>query len=742
MDGEKCNTTEIDDQKNLSAKKVPLCDQLDFNFIPEIQEESEEEEGPPFTKQEKHSRTPSGTVLTDIVEDIRTIFDSANQKGKRKRSEESVYKATKVFTLSPECDSQLVSTLKLKTKAKRLANRSRSASPVLKRPDRQTHQRTLTQTTLTPDKFKTKVIDINTIKEPSREQLIEISQIMTRNKIESTSKEEMQSHHEDENSIEDDEDANKKMPVENDTDQSQLASEEEGMETSIPIIEDNEMNPEVLPITTVQLMFKEIKQEMSTLKQTVQDMEKKTSSKIDDAILNKCTKKVISDAKKELCIEGSSELKKVKEELKHEKFRNKALTNVVQRMSIELEDVKARLENVEVAGARKAITISGLEIQGNRDQVLDSLESFFEQQLASTVGVDDFFRLGKSESKVMVVYFQSSYDKRQVMRQKYLLKDFRSQGRKVYINDYTPQATQEKRMKELQIRQLNASSENPMKVSYIKGKMAFQGETYAPKIATPTPKDMVDLTPEEIDEILKTPIESASSKIQKDKSIFESYISSVSSVQEIRRLYVKMKLIQPLARHIICAFMIPGEPKAYNIGYCDDGEPGAGNVVLQFMRKNELYNRVIFVSRKYGGIRMGMDRFDCYVEAAQKVASENTQNKVLKSRQPITDTSQCKPYQMERQIRKEELAKEKEKEKNQDGKNSTERGGSTSRTNSYNKYRGNYNRLRQNDRRGSGFREANDWNYSSHQDWSNPKDQDYYSRRERSGSYYDPEGVQ
>ena len=58
--------------------------------------------------------------------------------------------------------------------------------------------------------------------------------------------------------------------------------------------------------------------------------------------------------------------------------------------------------------------------------------------------------------------------------------------------------------------------------------------------------------------------------------------------------------------------------------YQDDGEPGAGRVLLDFLTNNLMEKRVVFVVRKYGGIRMGADRFTCYERAGQTAIEKHT----------------------------------------------------------------------------------------------------------------------
>ncbi|MCF7820801.1 MAG: YigZ family protein [Candidatus Pacebacteria bacterium] len=44
-------------------------------------------------------------------------------------------------------------------------------------------------------------------------------------------------------------------------------------------------------------------------------------------------------------------------------------------------------------------------------------------------------------------------------------------------------------------------------------------------------------------------------------------------------------------------------------GKNDDGEKGAGNIILNYLQNNNLNSLLVVVSRYYGGIKLGADRF-------------------------------------------------------------------------------------------------------------------------------------
>ena len=55
----------------------------------------------------------------------------------------------------------------------------------------------------------------------------------------------------------------------------------------------------------------------------------------------------------------------------------------------------------------------------------------------------------------------------------------------------------------------------------------------------------------------------------------------------------------------------------------DDGESGAGLIMLDILQRQELVDHLIIVSRWYGGVQLGADRFRHIRTCAQRYISEH-----------------------------------------------------------------------------------------------------------------------
>ena len=401
----------------------------------------------------------------------------------------------------------------------------------------------------------------------------------------------------------------KKLTLKRPIEQGATAKQPEAMMESSSECNDHEMNnddnPQLIAISSVVQMFKQIQNEVKAVKTSQkQDLEREIRK------VQAQTTQEISEAVATADFDPT-EKKKMQAELAHWKHKSEVLTEVVDRMNVEIQDLTQRMENVELSAAKRSVTISGLDISTEKSNNWHMLKWLFEEVLDLEVQIDDFYTLGNN----IIVAFQSMESKRAVMRVKNTLKKLKkSDNQQIYINDYLPPAVQEKRRRERDI--VSLYNADASKLSYTKSGLAVHGVPYKKKVLPPTPKQLVNMEISDLERTLKLKIKKEA-EITQDNSIFSAYTAEARSHSEIRDMFCKLKLCQPGARHIVCAYYIDHEEEHYAKDYHDDNEPGAGRVLLNLLVKNELKNRVIFVARKYGGIRMGADRFQCYAESAK-----------------------------------------------------------------------------------------------------------------------------
>ena len=64
-------------------------------------------------------------------------------------------------------------------------------------------------------------------------------------------------------------------------------------------------------------------------------------------------------------------------------------------------------------------------------------------------------------------------------------------------------------------------------------------------------------------------------------------------------------------------------PQYLSSDFHDDGEAGSGRVLLQMLEERGLTDICVFVVRKYGGVKIGADRFKLYKEVVREVIDPN-----------------------------------------------------------------------------------------------------------------------
>ena len=73
--------------------------------------------------------------------------------------------------------------------------------------------------------------------------------------------------------------------------------------------------------------------------------------------------------------------------------------------------------------------------------------------------------------------------------------------------------------------------------------------------------------------------------------------------QFIKKLITKKKYAK--ATHNTWAVLMSDGEQIKN----DDGESGAGSIILRMLERNAVHNHIVVVSRWYGGVHLGGDRF-------------------------------------------------------------------------------------------------------------------------------------
>ena len=114
-----------------------------------------------------------------------------------------------------------------------------------------------------------------------------------------------------------------------------------------------------------------------------------------------------------------------------------------------------------------------------------------------------------------------------------------------------------------------------------------------------------------------------SNVIKSKKSVFFAHTAHVLTVEDVNRFRTFLMDAQGLgdATHNIVAYRLcpTGDSSSLQEDFDDDGEHAAGGRLLLLMQKMKVYNRVVIVTRYFGGVLLGPVRFKHINDCAQEV---------------------------------------------------------------------------------------------------------------------------
>lgn len=111
-----------------------------------------------------------------------------------------------------------------------------------------------------------------------------------------------------------------------------------------------------------------------------------------------------------------------------------------------------------------------------------------------------------------------------------------------------------------------------------------------------------------------------SERMEEKKSVFVARCAMVESPDQAKQyLYHLLSTDKKVAKatHNITAWRIKGENEASYQDCDDDGETAAGGRVLHLMQLMDVWNVMVVITRWYGGIQLGPDRFRLINSAAR-----------------------------------------------------------------------------------------------------------------------------
>ena len=367
-----------------------------------------------------------------------------------------------------------------------------------------------------------------------------------------------------------------------------------------------EKYPKTMDIMTVLEMFKEIKialAENSTRLEKVES-QKESGRKSDE----------------ETSIDNPG-LQSVHLEVQALKKRNRFLNGHLSRVTQEMRELQSRIEMMEINNAKRMLILTGHPITKKKGDGIRDLECFFDSKMSIQPAIEDFFFMNAADQSNVVITFQTVYDKKLVFQNMDKLKNPKVGKYKKYsFHDYYIPATNEKRRRERTVMQRFKQEEGAKQedMEFGKGGLYFKNKLYQKLVPLPDPTSILKMQLPQVEGILAYKITKGKEE-RYEGNTFVPYAIDTTNPDEIKKAYLHVKLQHPSARHIVCAYRLPGYPQHEYNDYQDDGEFGAGEKLLQMLEANDIPQKAVFVARYCGPQKIGNKRFDMYVEAAKNL---------------------------------------------------------------------------------------------------------------------------
>ena len=230
----------------------------------------------------------------------------------------------------------------------------------------------------------------------------------------------------------------------------------------------------------------------------------------------------------------------------------------------------------------------------------------------------------KQPPRDVVVTVASISEKKEIMSQSEKLKLLtNSLGKKYYVRDYYTPQTQEMRRKGQDVAERMAENDsvNQEEVATVGSKVYVGDKEYKPKVQPPDPTKVLAMPMEKLNKIMSMPALCGDTVQVGEGNFFTGYIMDTVCFEEIRDAYMKIRLNHADARHIVCAWSVPGVDNVYCEDGCDDEDYGASRIILNMMREHQITHRVIYVVRVCGN-KLNSERFPSYLKAAMSVVNK------------------------------------------------------------------------------------------------------------------------
>ena len=317
--------------------------------------------------------------------------------------------------------------------------------------------------------------------------------------------------------------------------------------------------------------------------------------------------------------------------------KERLMVDTMAGMSERINELQHRIDNFDINTAKKMVILSGFEGSQKRTVLRRQLENFFEEEMRMTLIPEDFYFIGSSTPRDIVLILATISQKKMIFKNIELVKNHtNSQGKKLYFRDFlTPrQKEQSNKCRDFMDVMQKKDPVEREEISTQKGQIMIGDSPYQQRVTAPDPTSVLQLSLPKLNIIMGKEVQFGAKLTYKGNQ-FYGYSLCTDNYEDIQDAYMKIRLNHADCRHVICAYSVPGTNELECNDSCDDEDYGASRPVLKLMLQNAITHRVIFIARRCGSKLHG-DRITKYIEIAEQVIEKFPTNTITGECQKVT----------------------------------------------------------------------------------------------------------
>ena len=322
-------------------------------------------------------------------------------------------------------------------------------------------------------------------------------------------------------------------------------------------------------------------------------------------------------------------LSHMRQQLSMCEFRERTMLDVMEKMQSVIKELQDKNEIYEMNNAKRMLVLSGFNADKKRKIARKQILAFMKEQMDAEVNIEDFYYIGTGSPRDIVLIFPSANDKHRVLQQKQQIKNLVNEhGKRFYFCDFKTQQQNEtqKKLYSLQNEMQEADPVDQMDVYMEKSRIFIGEDQYQNQITPPNPVHMMKLPMTELNVIMSTKVDPGTQHSVKNNH-FTGYTVAANSVSKIQQAYSYIRLHHADARHIVCAWRIPGTKRHECEDFCDDDDIGVGSHILKLLKTNDVLCRAVFVVRKCGE-KLQENRVKEYIKCATNTINKRAKNDI------------------------------------------------------------------------------------------------------------------